>query len=58
MMLNYKYPLIRPSALRAYARKAIDDYGDFSIVLSPLEEIIMSAMDFDIVAVSLSGIYG
>jgi len=51
MILNYQYPLIRPASLRAYARKAIDEYGDFSIVLSALDEIIMAAMDYDIVTV-------
>lgn len=52
MMLNYQFPLLRPSSLKSYAYKGIDDYGEFSIVLSPLDKILLAAMDYDAVSVS------
>jgi len=51
MMLNYQFPTIKPSSLKGYVRKSIDEFGDYSIQLSPVEEILLSAMDFDIVSV-------
>jgi len=53
MLLNYQYPLLRPASLRAFAAKGIDDYGDFSIVLTPLDKVLLAAMDYDIVTVRL-----
>lgn len=53
MMLNYQYPFVRPSMLKGFARKSIDEYGDFGLKLKPIEEVLLSAMDYDIVAVSL-----
>lgn len=50
MLINYCFPVIRPSALKGYARKVVDDLG-LSENLEPRDLILFHAMEYDIVSV-------
>lgn len=50
MMINYRFPVIRPSALKGYARKVVSDLG-LNDSLESRDLILFYAMEYDIVNV-------
>ncbi|CAL8074411.1 unnamed protein product [Orchesella dallaii] len=50
MLINYRFPVVRPSALKGYARKVVTEFG-LGDSLEPRDIILFHAMEYDIVNV-------